>query len=66
MSWHPIKKDAWETTEIIAFRRRLTGRVIQQEAGARSGSANNAPAEKKQTPINRLHEAETVGNVVHR
>lgn len=46
MSWHPIKKDAWETTEIIAFRRRLTVRRVQQEAGARSGSANTTPAEK--------------------
>lgn len=46
MYWHPIKKDALGTTEIIAFKGKLTGQMIQLKAGAKSGSANTAPAEK--------------------
>lgn len=36
-----------ETTEIRAFKRTRTGRMIQLKAEARSGFANTAPAEKK-------------------
>lgn len=52
-----------ETTEIIAFKRKLTGQMIQLKAGARS--ANTAPAEKRYYYPSSLG-YQTIGNVVHR